>query len=152
MSAKLPYPMAMLQSGRSHDPFALLGLHRTGERPVVRTFMPQAESVELDGFGAMARIPNTDIFEILLSEEQLAELPAHYRFTWVEKADGQSYSEISPYSFAPLLADLDLHLFGEGRHHHVYRVLGAHCIEIDGISGCRFAVWALSVSWRRRDP
>ena len=74
MSAKLPYPMAMLQSGRSHDPFALLGLHRTGERPVVRTFMPQAESVELDGFGAMARIPNTDIFEILLSEEQLAEL------------------------------------------------------------------------------
>ena len=146
MTYKLPYPLAMLQAGRSHDPFAVLGRHRINDRWVVRTFMPQAEQVELDGVGPMSRVPNTDIFEALLDDAQAASLPAHYQLTWLEKADGQRYSAVSPYSFGPVLPDLDLHLFGEGRHHHVYRLLGAHFLEIDGISGCRFAVWAPGVA------
>ncbi|HEX2493561.1 MAG TPA: 1,4-alpha-glucan branching protein GlgB [Steroidobacter sp.] len=40
------------------------------------------------------------------------------------------------------LTDLDLHLFGEGNHHHIYHKLGAHPIERDGVRGTRFAVWA----------
>jgi 1,4-alpha-glucan branching enzyme len=45
------------------------------------------------------------------------------------------------------ITDLDLHLFGEGNHHHIYRKLGAHVLgaaEVSGIgdSGTRFAVWA----------
>jgi 1,4-alpha-glucan branching enzyme len=40
------------------------------------------------------------------------------------------------------LTDLDLHLFGEGNHHHVYQKLGAHVINQDGVQGTRFAVWA----------
>ena len=48
--------------------------------------------------------------------------------------------------FDLLLPDLDLHLFNEGRHHHIYRLLGRPSSEIDGISGCRFcAVWAPAV-------
>ena len=40
------------------------------------------------------------------------------------------------------ITDLDLHLFGEGNHHHIYRRLGAH-LEQDGATpGTRFAVWA----------
>jgi 1,4-alpha-glucan branching enzyme len=42
----------------------------------------------------------------------------------------------------PALSDLDLHLFGEGNHHHIYRKLGAHLDEDGGVSGVRFAVWA----------
>jgi len=38
----------------------------------------------------------------------------------------------------PALTDLDLHLFGEGNHHHIYRKLGAHLAS----DGTRFAVWA----------
>ena len=145
MPAKLPYPLAMLQRGESHDPFSLLGRHIEGERVVVRAFMPSAEEVELDGVGAMQRIPNTDIFEIHLEPQQADALPPHHRLNWLEKGDGERCSAISPYGFGPVLADLDLHLFGEGRHHHIYRLLGAHCIEVDGISGCRFAVWAPAV-------
>jgi 1,4-alpha-glucan branching enzyme len=135
----------MLQRGESHDPYSLLGRHPDGEQEVVRAFMPSAEAVELDGVGPMSRIPNTDIFEIHLDPQQAAALPQHHRLNWQEKADGQRCSAISPYSFAPLLADLDLHLFSEGRHHHIYRLFGAHCIEVDGISGVRFAVWAPAV-------
>lgn len=40
------------------------------------------------------------------------------------------------------ISGLDLHLFGEGNHHHIYRKLGAH-LEVDnGVAGVRFAVWA----------
>jgi 1,4-alpha-glucan branching enzyme len=40
------------------------------------------------------------------------------------------------------LTDLDLHLFGEGNHHHIYEKLGAHIVTVDGVRGTRFAVWA----------
>jgi 1,4-alpha-glucan branching enzyme len=40
------------------------------------------------------------------------------------------------------LTDLDLHLFGEGNHHHIHRKLGAHPVTRDGVKGTRFAVWA----------
>jgi 1,4-alpha-glucan branching enzyme len=40
------------------------------------------------------------------------------------------------------LSDLDLHLFGEGNHHHIQQKLGAHLEVHDGIAGTRFAVWA----------
>ncbi|WP_412539435.1 1,4-alpha-glucan branching protein GlgB [Longispora sp. K20-0274] len=38
----------------------------------------------------------------------------------------------------PLVGDLDLFLFGEGRHERLWTVLGAHPDD----AGCRFAVWA----------
>ena len=40
------------------------------------------------------------------------------------------------------LTDFDLHLFGEGNHHHIHRKLGAHSVVRDGVRGTRFAVWA----------
>lgn len=142
---KLPYPLAMLQRGESHDPFSLLGRHDNDQQSLVRAFMPSAEQVDLEGVGAMQRIPNTDIFECILDAQQAASLPQHYRLDWTDKADSRKHSAISPYSFGPLLPDLDLHLFNEGRHHHIYRLLGAHMVEIDGVSGIRFAVWAPAV-------
>jgi 1,4-alpha-glucan branching enzyme len=42
----------------------------------------------------------------------------------------------------PLIADFDRHLFGEGRHWHIYRLLGAHVVTVDGVAGVRFATWA----------
>jgi 1,4-alpha-glucan branching enzyme len=40
------------------------------------------------------------------------------------------------------LSSLDLHLFGEGNHHHIFRKLGAHADVVDGVAGTRFSVWA----------
>ena len=90
----------------------------------------------------MQQVPHTDIFELRLNADagQFAARPLPPRL--VGKEPTERHSAISPYSFEPLLSDLDLHLFSEGRHHHIYRLLGAHCMEVDGISGCRFAVWA----------
>jgi len=43
---------------------------------------------------------------------------------------------------ASLLTDLDLHLFNEGSHLHLYEKLGSHPGAVDGTDGAHFAVWA----------
>jgi 1,4-alpha-glucan branching enzyme len=48
----------------------------------------------------------------------------------------------SPDEFAPTLGELDLHLFGEGKHERIYEKLGAHLITYEGQHGVAFAVWA----------
>jgi 1,4-alpha-glucan branching enzyme len=47
-----------------------------------------------------------------------------------------------PYRFLPTVGELDLHLFGEGRHQRLWDKLGAHEREVDGVAGTAFAVWA----------
>src|SRR5690606_2750695 len=37
-----------------------------------------------------------------------------------------------------------LYLFGEGKHWHIYNILGAHACQVDGVDGVRFATWAPS--------
>jgi len=44
--------------------------------------------------------------------------------------------------FSSTLGDIDLHLFGEGRHERIYEKLGAHCMTHEGKRGVSFAVWA----------
>ena len=42
----------------------------------------------------------------------------------------------------PSLGDIDLHLFGEGRHEEIYKKLGAHVTKVGRTKGVSFAVWA----------
>src|SRR5690606_33399690 len=46
------------------------------------------------------------------------------------------------YAFPPLITDFDSHLMADGSHLHIYQRLGAHLVEINGIHGVHFAVWA----------
>src|SRR5947207_296877 len=48
----------------------------------------------------------------------------------------------SPSEFSPILGEMDLHLFGEGKHECIYEKLGAHVITHEGKRGVAFAVWA----------
>ncbi len=43
-----------------------------------------------------------------------------------------------------LFTDFDIDLFKAGKHFRLYEKLGAHPIEVDGVSGVYFAVWAPS--------
>ncbi len=43
-----------------------------------------------------------------------------------------------------LFTDFDIDLFKAGKHFRLYEKLGAHLIEVDGIQGVYFAVWAPS--------
>jgi len=40
------------------------------------------------------------------------------------------------------IGEVDLHLFAEGRHEELWRMLGAHVVDVDGVEATAFAVWA----------
>ncbi len=135
----LPAGLRLLAEARHHDPFEVLGRHPEGERVRVRAFLPDAEWVRLEDSGLdLRRREGTDFFEILADAGQV---PERYRLRWGHKDGGETLSH-DPYAFPPQVGDFDLYLFGEGRHWHCYRVLGAHCHNADGIDGVHFVVWA----------
>ncbi len=122
-----------------HDPFSVLGCHRRSGKALIRLFLPQAERVSVEGLSQpLDRIPGTDIFEW---RGEAAEVAARYRVRWQDR-HGRWHDQYDPYCFPPQLAHFDLHLFGEGKHWHAYRFLGAHPHRADGIAGMLFAVWA----------
>jgi len=124
---------------RHHDPFAVLGKHSLKDEDVVRVFLPAAKEVFLVDIDApMTRLPDTDMF-VWQGPAEL--LPEHYRLEWYDH-QSQQHIDFDPYCFPALIPDFDLHLFGQGKHWHIYRVLGAHAREVGGIHGMMFAVWA----------
>jgi len=127
-----------LIEARHHAPFDLLGCHPDNKGVTVRAFIPNADKVRIaDIDAAMERLPNSDLFEWHGDAELL---PERYRLSW--SSGNSTVTRHDPYCFPPQLGDLDLHLFGEGRHRHAYRMLGAHPHSADGIDGVLFATWA----------
>jgi 1,4-alpha-glucan branching enzyme len=125
--------------GRHHDPFSVLGRHRVKDSEIVRIYMPDVREVYLvDLDVAMNRVPGTDFFTWQGEPGQLSE---RYRIEWYDN-NGTQHLGLDPYSFAPQLSDFDLHLFGEGKHWHAYRLLGAHATTVNQVPGVLFAVWA----------
>ncbi|MBT9568640.1 MAG: 1,4-alpha-glucan branching protein GlgB [Thiobacillus sp.] len=136
-------PIQRVQQGTHHDPFEVLGVHAQADGSrLVRVFLPPAEAVEVAG-GRMTRVPATDCFERHVPPGEA--LDPHPTLRWQDKQKGDWHTMVSPYSFAPQLGEVDLHLLGEGRHFQAWKVLGARVKTIDGIEGCFFAVWAPAV-------
>jgi 1,4-alpha-glucan branching enzyme len=128
---------ALLQA-RLYDPFGFLGLHRTDTGWVIRVFAPQATQIELLGDTAVSfvRIHEGGVFEWHGTTE-----PARpYRIRQYQGAISHDYFDA--YQFPAHLSALDLHLFNEGTLRQGYNLLGSHAVEIDGVHGVRFSVWA----------
>lgn len=135
--------LSRLQAGTHHDPFEILGCHPVDDGWEVRAWLPSAESATLEQTIPLERYPNSDLFTVKLTAAQKKKLPQHYQVQWQERDDSK-HQVVSPYSFMPQLGELDLHLFAEGRHWHIYRFLGANTKTVDGVTGVLFAVWAPS--------
>ncbi|MCL2286447.1 MAG: 1,4-alpha-glucan branching protein GlgB [Firmicutes bacterium] len=133
--------------GNHADPHHILGMHGVqlnGEDyTVVRVFNPDAAEVEVFN-------PATPNVRHKLEMEHKAGffsavLPKrehfHYKLAFTGHS-GQTWESFDPYSFGPIISELDLHLFGQGTHYEIYNKLGATPMTVDGISGVLFAVWA----------
>jgi 1,4-alpha-glucan branching enzyme len=135
-----------LDNAQLSDPFAHLGVHLVeGGQPELRTYQPGAKKVEaLDKQGNLLCTlrpvgEHGHLFICHLKKHQAYCLRIHWHGTTQQHAIQETED---PYSFGPLLSDVDLHLFAEGKHYKLNRTLGAHVATIDGITGVRFAVWA----------
>ncbi|WP_437719343.1 1,4-alpha-glucan branching protein GlgB [Sorangium sp. So ce448] len=130
------------------DPHHVLGAHEDEDDLVVRVFRPDATEISVvPGDPRLRRQPMERVHPAGLFEARFpgVSYPADGRFPYqleLRFADGNSSVELDPYAMPPTLGDIDRHLLAEGRHWELYRVLGAHVREVDGVSGTSFAVWA----------
>ncbi len=132
----------LIAAGRHSDPHRVLGRHDG----VVRAYQPEAIAMRLVArtkaggkTTEMTRVHPGGVFEAPIGKGV-----KRYQF----EADYDQAGAVATYRFDdayrswPTLGDLDLHLFGEGRHRRLWDVLGAHPREHDGMPGVSFAVWA----------
>jgi len=131
---------AELIEGRLTDPFAFLGPHQGANGPLVRTFQPGAEGVDVlardDGrkLGSLEPAGSSGVFAGAVSEA----VPYILAVQW----PGAMQETEDPYAFGLVLRELDLHLFSQGAHWELARRFGAQPTEMDGIKGVAFSVWA----------
>ncbi|KXU94798.1 1,4-alpha-glucan branching protein GlgB [Acetobacter cerevisiae] len=132
-----------LAHGMSSNPFAVLGRHPDGRGDIIRVFFPDALEVTVVSTPAKGLPLEQKMYRIHPHGVYSATIPKRSKsyFVRVRWADGWQ-DVVDPYSFGKLLGDLDLHLFSEGRHHSPDEMMGAHCLEINGVKGVRFTVWA----------
>jgi 1,4-alpha-glucan branching enzyme len=149
-SATLLIDLQQILLAEHPDPFRVLGMHTVsigGElRLVVRAFLPGAESAwvadadERD-VAPMEQVHPDGFFESLLPRGT-GSFPYRLRICWpgLEKA----VVTADPYAFAAVISDFDLYLMGEGTHLRLWEVLGARPMQVDGVEGVAFGVWAPS--------
>ncbi|MFW5654889.1 MAG: 1,4-alpha-glucan branching protein GlgB [Roseicyclus sp.] len=136
--------MEAILRGQHGDPFRVLGMHEAeGGGICVNVFAPDATEVtvtDLKGkrLGALERIDREGFFHGTLGRRK-ARVP--YRLH-LANATGHEWDLTDPYSFGPVLGEMDEYLMGEGRHEDLYRRLGAHPMTHEGVEGTAFAVWA----------
>jgi 1,4-alpha-glucan branching enzyme len=132
-----------LIAGHFADPFSVLGMHKTGAGLEVRALLPDATEVWVveprtgRKVGKLECQDSRGFFSAVLRRRKN---PFRYRLlvTW----HGQQNLIDDPYSFGPLLLELDSWLLSEGTHLRPYETLGAHPATIEGVTGTRFSVWA----------
>jgi len=56
--------------------------------------------------------------------------------------NGPDWIADDPYRFVPSVGEMDLYLWGEGRHEQLWHVLGSHFRPHEDIEGTSFSVWA----------
>jgi 1,4-alpha-glucan branching enzyme len=139
-----PNEIAALLNASHSDPFRLLGPHRIGNDLLIRVFRPEAREVQI----LSAKDPSEVYPGDRLHIEGLyqATVPnGSQDFPYLVKVTGFDGSERTlrdPYSYGPIMGEVDLYLFGEGNHHRLYDKFGAHLRDLGGERGVYFAVWA----------
>ncbi|MEO7996909.1 MAG: 1,4-alpha-glucan branching protein GlgB, partial [Gemmatimonadaceae bacterium] len=146
--AELPaHAISLLLRGAHRSPHAILGAHaaqHNGESGVViRAMFPTAVTVgvvlpESHGDSVTMEDHENGLHTVFLPG---LTLPIRYRLR-ISQSDGGAIDRDDPYRFLPTVGEIDLHLFGEGRHLRLWEKLGAHPRVMDGVAGTAFAVWA----------
>ena len=124
---------------RHHDPFSYLGLHQNKSGWVLRVFQPHATEISVhdgDKWQSLAR-DNAHGFYHWQGKNALPA-PCRLKLSFFN----HDIEVHDAYSFGSSISEHDLYLFSEGRLEQAYRMLGSHHMEVQGVWGVRFAVWA----------
>lgn len=125
------------------DIFSLLGQHRELNGNIsLRAYFPDAISVRVMSYDGLDELAS---MEVLHDAGVFAyEFETQESFTYLYKVEYKTGEQLleDAYRFPSLIDPNDLYLFGEGTNEKAYEFLGAHLCSVEGVDGCRFAVWA----------
>jgi 1,4-alpha-glucan branching enzyme len=134
--------LELIARGHHGDPHRVLGRHEG----VVRAFRPDTTAMRLlSGSPADPEVVDmTRVHPAGIYEGPIGQGVGSYRLDAIYQHGGKelSYRFDDPYGSWPTIGEMDLHLFGEGRHRRLWEMLGAHPRVHDGLAGVAFAVWA----------
>ncbi|CAN5333914.1 1,4-alpha-glucan branching protein GlgB [soil metagenome] len=134
-----PGLIASLVGGYHPQPHATLGQHPFDGGWIIRVIRPLAASVTIvraDG----SRVPLTHVSDGLWQGWAVDPGQAYTVETTYD--NGSPWIADDPYRFVPSVGEIDLYLWGEGRHEQLWHVLGSHFRPHESVVGTSFSVWA----------
>jgi 1,4-alpha-glucan branching enzyme len=128
-----------LVTGSHPQPHSSLGQHPVEKGFVIRVVRPLAKTVT-------AVLANGKRVALAHLDEGLWQCsypgPGQSYLIETTYENGPAWTAEDPYRFVPSVGDVDLYLWGEGRHEQLWHVLGSHYRPHEGIEGTSFSVWA----------
>lgn len=136
-----PDRIAKLASNQESHPYEVLGYHAiAADTYEIRTYQPHASAVWAIDSQTGQEYPLQPQHH---PEFFAGSVPPLVQYKLRVQFGDREWVGFDPYSLHPnFFTEFDTFLFGEGNHYHLYEKLGAHCLEIAGIAGVYFAVWA----------
>ncbi len=132
---------AIIYSEEDH-PRDILGPHLTDDGLLIQAYIPTAKEIKV-------KLQKTEKEYLMTMEEEsfyavlIPKIKRISAYTLIVTYDNGETKEISdPYFYQQILSDIDLNRFSKGIHYNIYEKLGAHPMEINGVKGVHFAVWA----------
>ena len=142
-----PEQVYRVVENRHENPFEVLGSHAVEQDNgsagwVIRAYLPEAEAAWVIRPEDRQEYPMQSVHHPHFFE---CGLPGPEDKNYLIKVREHGHERVmrDPYAFkSPLLTDFDIYLFHEGNHHTIYEKMGAHPVEVEGVQGVYFAVWA----------
>ncbi len=134
-----PDHIAALVGGSHPQPHATLGQHRVDGGWVIRVVRPLASAVTAIR-ADRSRVPLAHVDRGLW--QGFAPDPGQAYVIETEYDNAPSWTSDDPYRFVPSVGEVDLYLWGEGRHEQIWQVLGSHFRPHEDVAGTSFSVWA----------
>lgn len=123
-------------------PKSLLGQRITKHGLLIQAYYPAAikATVKVKGTGVLYEMEMADeegYFAVLISDKKKLDYTLVYEFS-----DGKVIETEDIYNYPSLIPTKELKAFSAGNNVEIYKYLGAHLTEVNGVKGVLFAVWA----------
>ncbi|MFT6194327.1 MAG: 1,4-alpha-glucan branching enzyme [Cognaticolwellia sp.] len=131
------------------DVFSVLGMHNhpTVSGLIVRTFLPEALSVEvIDSKNNKLVATLNSVDQAGLFEGKLGRRRNTFDYRLRVYYKNESVIVDDPYRYPSLLTPQDLYLFCEGTDEQTYQWMGSHEVTVDNVQGTHFVLWAPNAS------
>ncbi len=132
-----------LERSECQNPEEILGAHMEKIGMMVTAYLPDAKhvSAEIEGRRYPMESVDSDGFFAFLDVDRKIRVP--YKF-FAEYNNGDTEEIEDPYSyrFESVFTAGDLRKFHAGTFYNSYEKMGAHPMNMDGVDGVHFAVWA----------